>query len=83
MSNSENKIFEGLESLVLQAIKETPTEEGSFSLDEASLENILNTLKIRKNWVKNNLENPEHWPLKLGFDNAGVFFEALSDSSED
>lgn len=80
MSKDANAVFDELESILSGYSSEG--DASSVSLDQACIDEIVNVLSFRRNWLENNKSEPEKWPLKLDVDNAGLYYEQIHCHSE-
>jgi hypothetical protein len=81
VSKDANAVFDEIESILSGYSSEC--DASSVSLDQACIDEIINVLSFRLNWLENNKSEPEKWPLKLSADNAGLFHEQIHCHSEE
>lgn len=55
-----------------------PSVDGSISLDQAIAEAHKQVESFRGYWLRENERNPDHFPLTLPRENAGLWFEQIS-----
>jgi len=76
----EYKLWNSLTSMAMEIEQKVPSsEDGSVTLEQAVAEAHQRAESFKKFWLTEHARKPEHFPLALPADNAGLWFEQIND----